>query len=104
LRLPAPDRRNVYIAFTNSLTTALREQLHQYAAAHLHTLGIQERSPGRHPDISPTGCPCPAATPTTSTRTPCAPWSWTSGNHFRRPPAQFGPHGRDRNPRADRGG
>ena len=64
LQLPTSNHRNVYLAFTNSLTTPLRQQLHEYAAAQLRSLGIREpvtwappghladglRLPGRDPD------------------------------------------------------
>ena len=64
LQLPTSNDRNVYLAFTNSLTTPLRQQLREYAAAQLRSLGIREpvtwappghladglRLPGRDPD------------------------------------------------------
>lgn len=64
LRLPTPAQRSGYIAFTNSLTTELRDQLHQHAATYLRGLGIHEpltwsppghladglTLPGRNPD------------------------------------------------------
>jgi DNA-binding transcriptional LysR family regulator len=42
LQLPTPNDRNIYLAFANTLTTPLRERLHEYATERLRALGIRE--------------------------------------------------------------